>query len=63
MRGRYFLVLRLEGVEGAREFLEVGFGFAQAEVARLLERGKRFGDARDGVAVGSDVEVLGCVGD
>lgn len=44
-------------MEIAGEFAEGGFGFADAQVARLLECGERVIDARDGLLVRLDVEV------
>lgn len=63
VRGRELGVLRGERVELAGELLEAGFYLAHAEVARLLERGEGFADARDGELVGLDVEVVDCVVD
>lgn len=52
-----------EGGELAGEFLEGGVGVVDAKIAGLLEGGQRFGDARDGILVGVDVEVVDSVGD
>jgi ABC-type amino acid transport substrate-binding protein len=46
-----------------RRTFERAFGFAETEVARLLEGGERFVDACDGELVGLDVEVADCVVD
>lgn len=47
-----------ERVELAREFLEGGLGFVDAQVARLLERGDGVVDSADGEFVRVDVEVV-----
>ena len=46
-----------------RHTLERVFGFAQAQVAGLLEGGEGFIDTGDGELVGLDVEVADCVVD
>ena len=49
---------------GLREAtFESAFGFADAQVARLVQGGEGFVDARDGRFVGVDIEVADCVVD
>jgi len=46
-----------------RRTLQRIFGFAQAQIAGLLQRGEGLVYARDGELVGEDVEVADCVVD
>lgn len=46
-----------QGVEIATEFAQCCFGVADAQLTRLLERGERVINARDGLFIGVDVEV------
>ena len=50
-------MLGVYGVELATEFAQRGLGLSDAQVARLLERGERVIDARDGLFIRVDIEV------
>lgn len=50
-------MLGTQGVQLATEFAQRGLCLSDAQVARLLERGERVIDARDGLFIRVDVEV------
>ena len=58
VRRRQLLVLRLQGVQLSRGFLQGVLGVAHAQVPRLGKSGQGIMDSRDGRLVGADVEVV-----